>query len=84
MRVVRQRTVLRAEVTFVTIQRENIRLSKKEIRRLLQCLNCPMFVLQLGYESQQPYICEISIIFSFPFPFVPLQRRGCLVAPLFL
>jgi hypothetical protein len=21
---------------------------------------------------------------SFPFPFVPLQRRGCLVAPLFL
>jgi hypothetical protein len=26
----------------------------------------------------------LSFFISFPFPFVPLQRRGCLVAPLFL
>jgi hypothetical protein len=30
------------------------------------------------------YLKQIFSPFSFPFPFVPLQRRGCLVAPLFL
>jgi hypothetical protein len=29
-------------------------------------------------------ICLLISFFSFPFPFVPLQRRGCLVVPWFL
>jgi hypothetical protein len=33
MRVLRQRKVSRAEVIFVTIQRENIRPSKKEMNK---------------------------------------------------
>jgi hypothetical protein len=34
------------------------------------------------HEKQQLLFLFFSS--SFPFPFVPLQRRGCLVAPLFL
>jgi hypothetical protein len=47
MRVLRQSKVPRAKVIFVTIQRENIRPSKKEWTRLLQFLNCPMFAVRL-------------------------------------
>jgi hypothetical protein len=46
MRVLRQCKVQRAEVMFVTIQRENIRHSNKWTR-LLQSLNCPMFAFWL-------------------------------------
>jgi hypothetical protein len=38
MRVLRQSTVPRAEVMFVTIQRENIRPSKKEMNKAVTML----------------------------------------------
>jgi hypothetical protein len=47
MRVLRPWTFPRAEVMFVTIQRENIRPSKKKWTRLLQCLNCLVFAVRL-------------------------------------
>jgi hypothetical protein len=46
MRVLRQCTVPRAKVMFVTIQRENISASKEKSSRLLKCLNCPMFAVR--------------------------------------
>jgi hypothetical protein len=41
MRVLRQCTVPQAEETFVTIQRENIRPSKKEINKAVTMLKLP-------------------------------------------
>jgi hypothetical protein len=41
MRVLRQYTVTRAEVMFVTIQRENIRPSKKEMNKAVTMLKLP-------------------------------------------
>jgi hypothetical protein len=48
-------------------------------------------VLNNSFRSTTYNPCQFSILqqfitntSSFPFPFVPLQRRGCLVAPLFL
>jgi hypothetical protein len=46
MRVLRQCTVPRAEVMFVTIQHENSAPQRKKWTRLLQCLNCPMFAIR--------------------------------------
>jgi hypothetical protein len=40
--------------------------------------------LHLNFLSVHSALFEHCFILSFPFPFVPLQRRGCLVAPLFL
>jgi hypothetical protein len=37
----------------------------------------------MNYHAADTDYNEISSS-SFPFPFVPLQRRGCLVAPWFL
>jgi hypothetical protein len=37
------------------------------------------FVINFGFINT-----GLDLTSSFPFPFVPLQRRGCLVAPLFL
>jgi hypothetical protein len=48
MRVLRQCKVPRSKVMFVTIQRENIRPSKKEINKAVTMLpNCPMFAVRL-------------------------------------
>jgi hypothetical protein len=41
MRVLLQRTVLRTEVMFVTIQRENIHPSKKEMNKYVTVLKLP-------------------------------------------
>jgi hypothetical protein len=41
MRVLRQCTVSRAEVMFVTIQRENIRPSNKEMNKAVTMLKLP-------------------------------------------
>jgi hypothetical protein len=38
----------------------------------------------LSQAYYMSYLTQPSSSSSFPFPFVPLQRRGCLVAPLFL
>jgi hypothetical protein len=48
MRVLRQCKVPRAEVMFVTIQRENIRPLKKEMKKAVTMLsNYPMFAVRL-------------------------------------
>jgi hypothetical protein len=47
MRVLRQCTVQRAEVMFVTIQRENIRPSKKEVNKAVTMLKLTMFAVRL-------------------------------------
>jgi hypothetical protein len=58
--------------------------------RLLKVVQrCNETVTSCGYSSYRVVILTINILFtnyfsSFPFPFVPLQRRECLVAPLFL
>jgi sRNA-binding carbon storage regulator CsrA len=49
--------VLRAEVMFVTIQRENNRPSKKEKNKAVTMLKLSE-VLQLGYESPRLYIAD--------------------------
>jgi hypothetical protein len=54
MRVLRRCKVPRAEVMFVTIQRENIHPQRKKWTRLLQCLNCPMFAVRL-WITTSPY-----------------------------
>jgi hypothetical protein len=50
-------------------------IANKTKKRLGRCLveSVMMYGSELWVENS-----------SFPFPFVPLQRRGCLVAPLFL
>jgi hypothetical protein len=57
MRVLRQCTVPRAVVTFVTVQRENIRPSKKEMNKAVTMRKLPD-VLQLGYESLRLLIAD--------------------------
>jgi hypothetical protein len=47
MRVLRQCKVLRAEIMFVTIQRENILPQRKKWTNLLQFLNCPIFAVRI-------------------------------------
>jgi hypothetical protein len=48
MRVLRQCKVPEAEVMFVTIQRENIRDSNKEMTKALTMIpNCAMFAVKL-------------------------------------
>jgi hypothetical protein len=48
IRVLRQCKVSRAEVMFVTLQRENIRPSKKDMNKAVTMLpNCPMFAVTL-------------------------------------
>jgi hypothetical protein len=49
MQVLRQSTVPRAEVTFVTIQRENIRPSEKEMNKAVTMIKLSD---QLSYESR--------------------------------
>jgi hypothetical protein len=53
----RQCTVSRAEVMFVTIQRENIFPSKKEMNKSVTMLKLAD-VLQLGYESLRLFIAD--------------------------
>jgi hypothetical protein len=43
-----------------------------------------LFPILLNYSFKQICWFVIFINYSSSFPFVPLQRRGCLVAPLFL
>jgi hypothetical protein len=57
MRVLRQCKAPRAEVMFVTIQRENIHASKNEVNKLLQCFQTAR-CLQLGYESLHVLIAD--------------------------
>jgi hypothetical protein len=57
MRVLRQYKVPRAEVVFVTIQRENILPSKKDINKSDTMLKLSD-VLQLGYESLRLLIAD--------------------------
>jgi hypothetical protein len=55
MRVLRQCTIPRAVVIFVTIQRENIRPSKKEMNKAVTTVtNCPMFSIRLRITTS-PY-----------------------------
>jgi hypothetical protein len=46
-RVLRQCKVPRAAVIFITIQRENVRYSKKQINKAVTMRNCPMFAVRL-------------------------------------
>jgi hypothetical protein len=69
MRVLRQCTVPRAELMFVTNKRENIRRSKKILTKLsqfFQTVRC----LQLGYESLRLLIADQEKVFRPPACFV--------------
>jgi hypothetical protein len=60
MQVLRQCKVPRAEIMFVTIQCENIRLSKKEINAAVTMLpNYPLFAVKV-YESLRHLIVDIG------------------------
>jgi hypothetical protein len=64
MRVLRQCTVPRVEVMFVTIQSENIRLSKKEMN---ETYNAPTArCLQLGYDLLRLFIANQKEVFRPP------------------
>jgi hypothetical protein len=55
MRILRQCKVPGAEVMFVTIQRQNIRPSKKEMTKAVTTLpNCPMFAVRI-WITTSPY-----------------------------
>jgi hypothetical protein len=61
MRVLRQYKVPRAEVMLVTVQRENIRPSKKEVNKALTVLIIKIQTarcLQLGCESLRLRIAD--------------------------
>jgi hypothetical protein len=65
MRVLRQCTVLRQEAMVVTIQRKNIRPSKKEMNKSVTSLKCPMFAVRLciftadHYEVFRQLACSV-------------------------
>jgi hypothetical protein len=64
-RVLRQCKVPRAELMFVTIKRENIRPSTKEMKKAVTMLpNCPMFAVRL-WITTSPYRWPIG---SLPSP----------------
>jgi hypothetical protein len=78
MRVLRQCTVPRAEVMFVTIQRESIRPSKKEMNKVLQCLNCPMFAVRLWITTSLYRWTVGSLPSTCMFSTTPALHEGCL------
>jgi hypothetical protein len=64
MRVLRRCTVPWAEVLFVTIQRENICPSRKEMNKAVtMLLNCPMFAVRL-WITKSPYRWPIGSLLS--------------------
>jgi hypothetical protein len=48
------------------------------------CTFLVTFVILVVTTETELGVFNVVYFFSFPFTFVPLQRRGCLVAPLFI
>jgi hypothetical protein len=76
------------------IDRENRRTRRKTCPSATLSTTNPTWIepgANPGLRGERPATNDLSYLplsssfsSSFPFPFVPLQRRGCLVAPLFL